>query len=63
MIALSAAAVNGGETFSEVETEGAAESLSSFLEPSASYDKTPEAYCFGLLEWFDVPDLWTLARK
>jgi len=63
LIALSAAAIDGGETFSETKTEGAAESLKTFLEPSASYDKTPEAYCFGLLEWFDIPDLRTLAKE
>lgn len=63
LIALSAAAIDGGETFGEVKTEGATKSLKSFLEPSASYDKTPEAYCFALLEWFDVPDLRTLARN
>lgn len=63
LIALSAAAIDGGETFSEVKTEGATKSLKTFLEPSASYDRTPEAYCFGLLEWFDISDLRMLARN
>ncbi len=63
LIALSAAVIDGGETFSKVTTDGAVKSLKTFLQPSASYGKTPEAYCFGLLEWFDVPDLQSLAKN
>ncbi len=62
LVALSAAAIDGGETIGEVKTEAAVESLKVFLQPSASYGKTPEAYCFGLLEWFDIPELRALAK-
>ena len=43
--------------------EGTPDSLKAFLEPTASYGATPEAYCFGLLEWFDCADLKQLAQK
>lgn len=63
LIARCAAAIDGGETIRGVETTGEADSLKEYLLPSASYDKTPEVYCFGLLEHFDVPQLKELGAK
>ena len=57
-----AAALDGGALFNTVETAGELESLKGFLAPGASYQATPEAYCFGLLEYFDLPQLAELAR-
>lgn len=61
LIAAAAAAVDGGNDIDTVHSDNARDSLKSFLLPSAAYNKTPEAYCFGLLEWFDIPQLHELA--
>ena len=61
LIARCAAAMDGGTTISEVQTTGEPASLKEFLQPDAGYTTTPEAYCFGLLEYFDLPQLVELA--
>lgn len=61
LIAAAVAALDGGKDLNAVHSKNACESLKSFLEPSAAYNQTPEAYCFGLLEWFDIPQLRELA--
>lgn len=60
LVALCSAALQP-EAFGRVVTEGMPDTLKAFLQPGASYDQTPEAYCFGLLEWFDRKDLEQLA--
>ena len=37
-------------------------SLHEILQQNLSVDKTPELFCFGLLEWFDIPQLEALAK-
>lgn len=61
LMARCAAALDGGETIHSVKTDGELESLKEFLLPTAGYNNTPEAYCFGLLEYFDIPQLKQLA--
>ena len=46
----------------KLETPGLPTSLKSLLLPAAQFDQVPELYCFGLLEWFDVPELRAMAR-
>jgi len=62
LIALAAAALDGGQKIARVEAGEVPESLKAFLQPNARYNDTPEAYCFGLLEWFDIKDLRRLAQ-
>lgn len=61
LIARCAAAVDGGEVISAVKTSREAHSLHDFLKPGPSYGGTPEVFCFGLLEYFDIPELIRLA--
>lgn len=63
LIARCAAAIDGGQVISAVTTKGEAESLHDFLKPGPSYGGTPEVYCFGLLEYFDIPQLIQLAKR
>jgi hypothetical protein len=58
-----AAAIDGGDSISSVKTNGEAETLHDFLKPGPSYGGTPEVYCFGLLEYFDIPQLIQLAEQ
>jgi hypothetical protein len=44
-----------------VELHGAYGSLKEIIEQNATVDKTPELFCFGLLEGFDVKHLTALA--
>ena len=44
-------------------TEGAYRSLHQILEENLSVDKTPELFCFGLLEAFDIPQIEALAKR
>ena len=44
-------------------TEGAYRSLHEILEQNLSVDKTPELFCFGLLEHFDIPQIEALAKR
>jgi hypothetical protein len=63
LIARCAAALDGGTLIETVSTTGEVETLKEFLSPPASYAVTPEVYCFGLLQHFDVPELKALAQK
>ena len=59
---LCAAALDGEkQRFGTLTTANSPDSFKEFLLPTASYDTTPEIYCFGLLKWFDVPQLRELA--
>ncbi len=60
LAALCAAALDDSQSISALHSEGLPASLKEFLKPEASFDKTPEIYCFGLLECFDISDLKTL---
>jgi dienelactone hydrolase len=62
LIGLCAAALNP-KWFGRITSEGLPDTLKAFLQPSASYDQAPEIYCFGLLEWFDRPELERLAAQ
>ncbi len=57
LAALCATAVDGKQLIAEVETEDLPETLKAFFREGRKYDRTPEVYCFGLLEHFDVPQL------
>jgi len=63
LIALCAAAFRGAKSIHHVETDKMPHSLKAFLEPSSAYGKTPEVFCFGLLESFDRPELELLAQE
>jgi hypothetical protein len=63
LVARCAAALDTGRTIDSVEAIGEAKSLKDFLKPEASYNTTPEIYCFGLLEYFDIPQLTNLPPK
>lgn len=52
----------GEPLIGKLDTTGLPTSLKSLLLPMAQFDGVPELYCFGLLEWFDVPELRALAR-
>jgi hypothetical protein len=62
LVARCAAAIDGGHSISSVTTNGEAQTLHDFLKPGPSYGGTPEVYCFGLLEYFDIPQLIRLAE-
>lgn len=63
LVARCAAALDGGTLIHGVTATGEVKSLKSFVQPSASYAVTPEVYCFGLLEHFDIETLKQLATK
>ncbi len=52
----------GEPSIGKLDTTGLPTSLKSLLLPTAQFDGVPELYCFGLLEWFDLPELRALAR-
>jgi dienelactone hydrolase len=52
----------GEPLIGKLDTTGLPSSLKSLLLPTAQFDGVPELYCFGLLEWFDLPELRALAR-
>ena len=60
LIGLCAAALQPTR-FGNIQSEGLPGTLKEFLKPGTSYDRTPEVFCFGLLEWFDRPELEKLA--
>ena len=57
LAAICAAALDGDRTIDDVVTTGMPDSLKAFLEPGHSFNQTPEIYCFGLLQEFDIPQL------
>ncbi len=63
LIARCAAALDGGNSIRSVSTTGELKSLKSLLDPGANYASAPEAYCFGLLERFDIQELIHLGPK
>ena len=48
---------------STVRTKDGLASLHDILAQNLSVDKTPELFCFGLLEWFDIPQITALGRR
>ncbi|MDA0831968.1 MAG: acetylxylan esterase [Planctomycetota bacterium] len=63
LAALCAAAIDETSLFGALKPTGLPSSLKAFLQPDASYDKTPEVYCFGLLQHFDIEQLQLLRVK
>lgn len=61
LIALCAAAVNP-DRFTSLELNSAFSSLKQIIEKDIAVNESPELFCFGLLEEFDVPQLKALAR-
>ncbi len=61
LIALCAAAVNP-DRFARLELNGAFTSLRQIVEKDIAVNESPELFCFGLLEEFDMPQLKSLAR-
>jgi hypothetical protein len=45
------------QSIAALETHGAMSSLKEVITQNLSADKTPELFCFGLLEEFDVPQI------
>jgi hypothetical protein len=62
LIALSAASLET-DAISGVGTEGELASLKQIIEQNNTVDRTPEQFCFGLLQQFDVPHLKALAAR
>ncbi len=62
LAALCAAALDEEGQITTVETAELPETLKAYLREGRKYDRTPETYCFGLLEYFDVPQLRAMAR-
>ena len=44
-----------------IEQTGGMTSLKEVIEKNGAVDKTPELFCFGLLEYFDIPQLKAMA--
>jgi dienelactone hydrolase len=61
-IAQVAAAADPG-TIAELKTARPLGSLREVIDQDLSFQDAPELFCFGLLEWFDVPQLQALARS
>ena len=61
--AVYAAALDGDNVIDDVVTTGLPDSLKKFLEPGHSFNQTPEIYCFGLLQNFDIPQLRELMKR
>ena len=51
------------EAFNGVGTEGELASLKQIIEQNNTVDRTPEQFCFGLLQQFDIPQLKALSQK
>ena len=62
LIALSAAGLET-DAISGVGTEGELASLKQIIEQNNTVDRTPEQFCFGLLQQFDIPHLKALATR
>jgi hypothetical protein len=63
LIALAAAGLES-DSLSGVGTEGGLVSLKQIIEQNNTVDRTPEQFCFGLLQQFDISHLKALcARK
>lgn len=62
LIALAAAGLETN-SISGVSTEGELASLKQIIEQNNTVDRTPEQFCFGLLQQFDIPQLKALAAR
>ena len=62
LIALAAAGLET-DSISSVSTEGELSSLKQIIEQNNTVDRTPEQFCFGLLQQFDIPHLKVLATR
>ncbi len=62
LIALAAAGLET-DSISGVGTEGELTSLKQIIEQNNTVDRTPEQFCFGLLQQFDIPHLKVLATR
>lgn len=51
------------ETFAAVEKKEGLASLKSLIRENKSVNESPELFCFGLLERFDIPELKALGPK
>lgn len=50
------------KSVSEVRTRDGFKSLHEILAQNLPVDQAPELFCFGLLEWFDIPQISALVR-
>ncbi|MBC7852025.1 MAG: hypothetical protein IAF94_01195 [Pirellulaceae bacterium] len=62
LIALCAAGLEM-DSLSGVGTEGELASLKQIIEQNNTVDRTPEQFCFGLLQQFDIPHLKALSTR
>ena len=60
-IALVAAALET-QAIAGLELHRPLESLKQIIERDTVLMRSPELFCFGLLEWFDIPQLTALAE-
>jgi hypothetical protein len=61
LAALVAAAVET-KSIASLHFDGAFKSLREVITRDLTVDKTPELFCFGLLEEFDIPQIVALVR-
>lgn len=62
LFAVVAAALES-KAISRAELQGELGSLRDIIEQNKTFDETPEAFCFGLLKEFDMPELRLLATR
>ncbi len=62
LIALAAAGLET-DAIKSVGTEGELASLKQIIEQNNTVDRTPEQFCFGLLQQFDIPHLKALSTR
>lgn len=60
VVALAAAALAPKETLARITLQQPLPSLKVVLEENRSFEQSPELFCFGLLEYFDMPQLAAL---
>ncbi len=58
-----AVVLSGQHDYGELVTEGELKSFNELISPAASYAAFPEAYCFGLMQHFDMPTIKRLSSK
>ena len=63
LMATVAAALDDRQLIRGLNCDPQPASLKHYLTSAAKYDETPEAYCFGLLQHFDLPQLRKLAME
>ena len=62
LAALCADALDADNQIAAVETAELPETLKAYLREGRKYNRTPETYCFGLLEYFDLPQLRAMGQ-